>query len=164
MVEDEEVERALGQLRDRAARYDPVEGRGVEAGDTVVVDLTRTPVGADGAPSGEGETHTGVSVEIGSPANPPGFDDALVGLAVDAQKSFRLTYPADYAVQELAGTTIDYAVTMKAIRLRIVPALDDDFAKGMGDFADLDALRERVKEDWRRRRSTRRSGSCAATC
>ncbi len=147
VVDDGAVEQALGQLRDRAARFDPVEGRGVERGDTVVADLTRTPVGADGAPAAEGETHTDVSVEIGSPANPPGFDEALGGLAVGAQKSFRLTYPAEYAVQELAGTTIDYAVTVKAIRLRIVPALDDEFAKGMGDFATLGALRERVRQD-----------------
>jgi trigger factor len=147
VVEDADVERALGQLRDRSARYDPVEGRGVEAGDTVVVDLTRTPVPAEGAPPAEGETHTGVSIEIGSPANPPGFDEELIGLTVDANKTFRLTYPADYAVQELAGTTIDYAVTVKAIRLRILPALDDEFAKGMGEFATLDDLRNRVKED-----------------
>ncbi len=143
VVEDADVERALGQLRDRSARYDPVEGRGVEAGDTVVVDLTRTPVAAEGAPPAEGETHTGVSVEIGAPANPPGFDEELTGLTVDANKTFRLTYPADYAVQELAGTTIDYAVTVKAIRLRILPALDDEFAKGMGEFATLDDAAQR---------------------
>src|SRR5918999_702463 len=75
-VDDSAVEQALSQLRERAARYEPVEDRGVETGDSVVLDLERTASGADGAP--QTDKHEAVSVDIGAPVNPPGFDEALV--------------------------------------------------------------------------------------
>ncbi|MFN2604154.1 MAG: hypothetical protein ABR582_15550, partial [Gemmatimonadaceae bacterium] len=77
---------------------------------------------------------------IGASANPPGFDAELTGLTAGQQKTFDVNYPADYAIKELAGTMVSYDVTIKAIRKRIVPALDDEFAKDLGDFASLDAL------------------------
>jgi trigger factor len=153
------VEQALGSLRERAARYEPVDGRGVEAGDSVVVDLIRTArekveaplivVPGEPLPEGKEQTdkHDGVTVEIGAQANPPGFDEALTGLNPGDSKSFDINYPADYAIQELAGTTVKYDVSVKAIRKRVVPELDDEFAKDMGEFENLDALRTRVRAD-----------------
>jgi trigger factor len=146
-VEPEAVDRALAQLRDGAARYEPVEGRAAETGDSLSVDLDRTRIGPDGSVEGEPDRHKDVSLEIGSPANPPGFDDELAGLEPGASKQFRLTYPDDYAIKELAGTTVDYAVAVKAVSRRIVPELDDAFAKDLGEFDTLDALRERVHQD-----------------
>lgn len=160
-VEDAAVEQALSQLRERAARYEPVEGRGIHVGDSVVMDLTRTArarveeplvviAGETPAPSPAREqtdTHDNVTVEIGAPANPPGFDEALAGLHAGRTKTFDIAYPADYAIQELAGTTVTYEVSIKAIRTRIVPPLDDEFAKDMGAFESLEALRERVRAD-----------------
>ena len=58
-----------------------------------------------------------------------------------------MRYPDDYAIEELAGTTVSYDVTVKAIRKRVVPALDDEFAKDLGEFENLDALRTRVRGD-----------------
>lgn len=141
-VEDEAIDQALQRLRDRAARYEPVEGRSIEAGDTVVLDLERRAGGG-----GERDRHENVSVEIGAPANPPGFDEELMGLTVGAEKSFTIRYPADHAVAELAGTEVSYGVTLHAIKQRVVPELDDEFAKDVGDFEGLDALRARVRED-----------------
>lgn len=141
-VEDEAIDQALQRLRDRAARYEPVEGRSIEAGDTVVLDLERRAGGG-----GERDRHENVSVEIGAPANPPGFDEELMGLTVGAEKSFTIRYPADHAVAELAGTEVSYGVTLNAIKQRVVPELDDEFAKDIGDFESLDALRARVRED-----------------
>ncbi len=144
-VDDSAVEQALSQLRERAARYEPVEGRGVEVGDSVLLDLERTAAGE----SGEAQTdkHDSVSVDIGAPANPPGFDDALRGLTAGDRRAFDVNYPDDYAIQELAGTTVKYDASVKAVRKRVVPALDDEFAKDVGDFANLDTLRARVGED-----------------
>src|SRR5688572_22468877 len=144
-VEDSAIEQALSQLRERAARYEPVEERGIETGDSVTVDLERTAT----AENGEAQTdkHEGVSVDIGAPANPPGFDESLIGLSNGERRTFNLTYPADYAIAELAGTTVKYDVAVKAIRKRIVPALDDEFAKDMGNFENLEALRARVRAD-----------------
>ena len=128
-------------MRTRAARSEPVEGRGIEAGDTVALDLDRRAL-ADGA----GDRHDDVSIEIGAPANPPGFDDELLGLTAGAEKTFAITFPADYAVAEMAGTRISFA-KVKAIHKRVLPELDDEFAKDVGEFDTLEALRERIRQD-----------------
>ena len=158
-VDDAAVEQALSQLRERAARYEPVEGRAIELGDSVLMDLVRTAAkkgeeplivipGQERAPAEtETDKHDNVTVDIGAPANPPGFDEALIGLHAGEEKTFDVAYPADYAIKELAGTTVSYDVTIKAIRKRVVPELDDEFAKDLGDFDSLDALRTRVRAD-----------------
>jgi trigger factor len=135
-VEDEAVGLALQRLRDRGARFEPVEGRGVDHGDTVVVDLER---GAD--------KHNDISIEIGAKANPPGFDEQLFGLEAGATKSFSIHYPADYTIGELANTDVSYTVRVKGLKRRVLPELDDEFAKDLGEFETLDALRARVRED-----------------
>ena len=144
-VEDGAVEQALSSLRERSARYEPVEDRSVELGDSVQLDLERTAA----AESGEAQTdrHDGVTVELGAPANPPGFDEALIGMQVGERKAFDVQYPEDYAIGELAGTTVKYDATVKAIRKRVLPELDDEFAKDLGNFENLEALRTRVRAD-----------------
>ena len=140
-VDESAVDQALERLRQRAARYEPVEGRPVEAGDTVDVDLVReTP----GTPA---DRHEGVSIEIGAASNPPGFDDQVLGMTAGEEKHFPLTYPDDYSMSELQGKTANYIVTLKGIKKRVVPELDDEFAKDLGEFEDLNALRTRVRQD-----------------
>lgn len=58
-----------------------------------------------------------------------------------------MNYPEDYEIKELAGATVDYAITVKGVRRRVLPALDDEFAKEVGDVETLEALRERVREN-----------------
>jgi trigger factor len=140
-VEDEAVSEALERLRQRAARFEPVEGRGLEQGDSALVDLERREAG------GKVDMHRGVSVELGSPANPPGFDAELAGLEPGANKTFTVHFPADYPSAELAGSDMTYTVTVHGIKKRVLPALDDEFAKDLGEFDSLDALRARVRED-----------------
>jgi len=140
-VPEESVDHALQRLRDRAARYEPVEGRGVDHGDTVTLDLERKDA------AGEADSHKDVAIEIGGKANPPGLDEQLLGLAVDAVKTFTLHYPADYAITELAGQDVVYTVTVKSLKRRVLPELDDEFAKDLGEFEHLAALRARVRED-----------------
>jgi trigger factor len=140
-VEDAAVDQALERLRERAARHEPVEDRPVESGDTVVLDLERKGAGS------ETERHENISVEVGAPANPPGFDAELTGMQVGASKQFTLSYPADYAVKELAGSSVEYGVTVRAVKRRVVPALDDEFAKDLGEFDSLAALQARARQD-----------------
>jgi trigger factor len=140
-VEDSAVDQALQRLRERAARFEPIEDRGVIEGDTVTLDLERR-----GA-TGDADNHTDVAVELGAKANPPGLDEQLLGLEVGARKSFTLHYPAGYAITELADTDVSYAVAVKAIKRRTLPDIDDEFAKDLGEFQTLDALRARVRED-----------------
>jgi trigger factor len=140
-VEDEAVNQALERLRSRAARFEPVEGRGIVDGDIVTVDLDRTD------PDGKVDKHTDVTVELGASANPPGFDAELLGLEAGATKSFTVHYPADHPIGELANTDVSYTVTVKGLKRRVLPDLDDEFAKDLGEFETLDALTARVRDD-----------------
>jgi trigger factor len=152
-VEDAAVDQALEQLRDRAARYEPVEDRGIEQGDSVLMDLIRTAAvppkeeATDDDPEEQTDRHENITVDIGGRANPPGFDRELSGLSTGDTKSFDVQYPGDYSISELAGTTVKYDVTIKAIRKRVVPDLDDELAKDLGEFDSLAALRTRVRAD-----------------
>jgi trigger factor len=145
-IEEDALGHALERLRQRAARSETVEGGVVDAGHTVVIDLVRRGTDRAGVAGAE-EKHEKASIELGAPANPPGFDAALMGMAVNETRAFTLTYPDDYAVTELAGGTADYTVTLRELKRRVVPALDDEFAKDLGEFDSLDALRARVRAD-----------------
>lgn len=154
-IDDEAVEQALEQLRERAARYEPVEDRGIANGDSVLMDMVRIAVAPpkegeepeSGEPEEQTDRHENITVDIGGRANPPGFDEQLLNLSAGDSKSFDVVYPADYTIAELAGTTVKYEVTIKAVRRRVVPDLDDELAKDMGEFQSLDALRSRVRAD-----------------
>jgi trigger factor len=140
-IDADAIEQTLGRLRDRAARLEPVEGRPAADGDTLIADLDRTDA------AGEIDHHDAVPIELGAPANPPGFDANLVGLSAGDEKTFAVRFPDDYAVKELAGTEVTYGVKVKELRHRILPELDDEFAKDLGEFETLDALRERIEKD-----------------
>jgi trigger factor len=145
-VADDAVNQSLERLRERNARYEAVESGVVEAGHTVVVSLERQGTDKDGK-KGDLEKHETVNIELGAPSNPPGFDAEVIGMTPGSSKSFTITYPADYSIPELAGATVDYTVALKEIKQRVVPALDDELAKDLGEFDSLDALRARVRED-----------------
>ena len=145
-VEDEAVNQSLEQLRERNARYEAVEGGSVEAGHTVVVGLERQGTDKEGK-AGEVDKHEQVNIELGAPSNPPGFDAEVIGMTPGSSKSFTITYPEDYAIPELAGGKVNYTVNLKEIKKRVVPALDDELAKDLGDFASLEDLRKRIRED-----------------
>ncbi|MGE5198362.1 MAG: trigger factor, partial [Rhodospirillaceae bacterium] len=144
-VEDQAVDETLERLRQRAARFEPVEGRPLAATDWATVDLERKVAGAD--PGAEAEKHENVTIDLSAEANPPGFSEQLVGLEAGAHKAFTVEYPAGHPVKDLAGQSVEYGVTIRAIKQRVVPALDDEFAKDLGDFGSLAALRDRVRQD-----------------
>jgi trigger factor len=140
------VNQSLERLRERNARYEAVEGGSVEAGHTVVVGLERQGTDKEGK-TGDVDKHEQVNIELGAPSNPPGFDAEVIGMTPGSNKSFTITYPEDYTIPELAGSTVNYTVNLKEIKKRVVPALDDELAKDLGDFASLDDLRKRIRED-----------------
>ena len=140
-VEADAVDKVLQRLRERAGKYEPVEGRPVTDGDAVVIDLDRT------GPDGQVDHHDGVNVQLGAAGNPPGFDANLLGMNVGDSKTFVVEFPDTYPAADLANTTQTYAVTLKAIRRRVLPDLDDEFAKDVGAFESLEALRDRVLAD-----------------
>jgi trigger factor len=139
-ITEEALEQTLERLRERAAKSEPVESRPATDGDTVVADLVRQDASGP-------DRHDGVSLEIGAKANPPGFDANLIGLSPGDEKTFTIHFPEDYTVQEMAGSDVTYSVTVKELRRRVLPELDDEFAKDVGEFDSMAALRERVRTD-----------------
>jgi len=139
-ITEDAIEQTLQRLRERAAKSEPVEGRPSTDGDTVVVDLVRQDASGP-------DRHEGISIEIGSKANPPGFDANLVGLSPGDTKTFTIHFPEDYTVAEMAGTDVEYSVTVKELRRKVLPELDDEFAKDLGEFDSFAALRDRVRTD-----------------
>ena len=144
-VEDAAVDETLERLRQRAARFEPVEGRPLAASDWATVDLERRIAG--GEQPAKPETHENVTIDLGAEANPPGFSEQLVGLEPGTHKAFTVHYPAGHPMKDLAGQSVEYGVTIKAIKQRVVPALDDELAKDLGSFDSLAALRDRVRRD-----------------
>ena len=140
-IGDDAVNDMLQRLRERAGKFEPVEGRPVADGDAVVADLDRT------GPDGKTDHHDGITLQLGAPGNPPGFDANLIGLNEGDAKTFTIQFPESYPAEELANTEQTYAVTVKGIRRRVLPELDDEFAKDVGEFESLAVLRERVRTD-----------------
>jgi trigger factor len=140
-IDDVAVNGTLERLRERAARFEPVEGRPVSDGDAVVLHLDRK------GPGDETDHHDDVTANIGAAGNPPGFDANLLGLNPGDSKTFTIHFPDDYAAEEFRGADVEYSVTVKEIKKRVLPDLDDEFAKDLGEFDSLEALRTRVQSD-----------------
>ena len=140
-VSTEAIDQALQRLQDQATRYEPIEKRPIVDGDTIVLDIEQRNK------SGQSESRNDVSVAIGSEGNPPGFDANLIGLTPGDNKTFVIRFPDDYVSKELANTEITYSVVVKELRAKVVPELNDEFAKQFGNFQTIDSLRERVETD-----------------
>ena len=140
-IDDAAVSGTLDRLRERAARFEPVEGRPVADGDAVVMHLDRK------GPGDDADHHDDVTANIGAAGNPPGFDANLIGLNAGDSKTFTIHFPDDYPAEEFRGADVEYSVTVKEIKKRVLPDLDDEFAKDLGEFDSLEALRTRVRAD-----------------
>ena len=140
-ITDDAVDRALERLRERGAKHETVEGRPLADGDTAVIDIDRTD------PDGKVDHHDNASVELGAAGNPPGFDQNLIGMNAGEEKTFGVHFPEDYPATDMASTDVTYKVKVKDVRRKVLPVLDDEFAKDVGDFESLAALRARVRTD-----------------
>jgi len=139
-VSDDDVDREIDRMREEAARFDPVEGRAAAKGDFVMVDLAWRVEGAKG---GRDEN---ALIEVGGEGNHADMNAALEAMAPGDTKQVTVVYPDDYASSSVAGKTVAYTVTLKAIKAKVVPAADDEFAKDLGDWDSLAALKETVRE------------------
>lgn len=137
------VDEVLERLRQRAAKWHPVEDRPAAEGDAVLMDVTRTLKKEGSAP----EPMQNVSIELGAAGNPPGFDEHLMGVVAGDERQFSVTYKDDYEVADLAGATVDYQVVVKGLRRKELLELNDDFAKEVSEVETIDALRDRIRHD-----------------
>lgn len=141
-VTDEEIEQELEARRQKNAQLAAVERERVEDGDFVTIDFEGT---IDGEPF-EGGAAEDYNLEIGSEQFIPGFEDQLVGAQVDQTVTVEVTFPADYQNEDVAGEEAVFEVTVKEIKEKEVPELDDEFAKDLG-FDSLEEMKTDIKED-----------------
>lgn len=141
-VTDDMVDAQLAMMQERFASLTPVEDRAVEHGDFVVVDLH----GSTGGQPIEGADASNYMVQVGAGQLIPGFEDNLVGMAGGEHKEFDVTFPEDYAVEELRGKPATFAVDVKEIKRKVVPELSDEFAQEISELETLDELKADVRE------------------
>jgi trigger factor len=138
-VPDDAVDEEIQRLRERSGRLETVE-RAAESGDFVVMDFVGTLEG-ERFPGGEGRDQM---VELGSGRLVPGFEDQLQGAVAGEERTVSVTFPDDYGAPELAGQDAAFAVTIKEVKAKELPPLDDDLATEAG-FDTLDELRDDVR-------------------
>jgi trigger factor len=139
-VTDEAIAAEVEALRERSAKLETVE-RAAAKGDFVVMDYLGTLDG-EPFPGGEGRDQM---VELGSGRLVPGFEDQLEGAQAGDERTVTIDFPEDYGAPELAGQEAQFAVTVKEVKAKELPALDDDLAAEAG-FDTLDELREDIRE------------------
>ena len=141
-VTDEQVDGALERLCNAHAQLVPVEDRDiVELGDFVTIDFSGT---IDGQPMPGGRTEN-YSVEVGGGGVLPEFESGLVGLKKDAEATMKVPFPQDYFKREFAGKSALFSVTVKEIKKKVLPPLDDEFAKDHGASASLEELKKKIR-------------------
>ncbi|CAG9611548.1 Trigger factor [Bacillus rhizoplanae] len=143
-VADEDVENELKSLQERQAELVVKEDGTVENGDTAVIDFEGF-VDGEAFEGGKGENY---SLAIGSSTFIPGFEEQLVGLKAGEQKEVEVSFPEEYHAAELAGKPATFKVTVHEIKVKELPALDDEFAKDANEeVATLDELKAKLREN-----------------
>jgi trigger factor len=142
-VSDEDVQQSLLELQNQSASYVNVEPRPIQDGDFASIAVEGTSPGKD-RPTVELKE---VLCEIGGADTVPEFTQNLRGVELGREVGFDVSYPADFRDGRLAGKKIAYKIKVLGIKRKQLPALDDDFAKELGEFGSLDALRSRMREN-----------------
>ncbi len=139
-VTDQDVAREIEFLQNIYAEYNTVD-RASALGDRVIIDFK--PVsGVDDPDKSKGENYT---IDLGAAQVLPEFNDNLTGVRAGDVKEISVQYKADYQAQELAGKTVVFQVTIKEIKEKKQPELNDDFAKKVSEYQTLAELREKIK-------------------
>ncbi len=148
-VGDEEVEQALTSLREQRATYTSVEGRPLAEGDFAQASMDGKPKDAqDTKDAASNPVHMDdVLIEMGGKNTVPEFTQNLTGASAGDERTFDVSYPQDIADKRLAGKTFVYTVKVNGIKQKSLPELNDDFAKELGEFASLDAVRKQIRDN-----------------
>jgi trigger factor len=146
-VTDEQVEAVIADLREHQATLRPVDGRTAQQTDIASVKFVGT---VDGAPF-EGGGADRLPVAIGENRMIEGFEEQLVGMEIGSTKGFEVTFPDDYRVEGLRGKEAHFEVELLDLRERVLPDLDDDFARSVGEVAGLDELRNEIRDALKQR-------------
>jgi trigger factor len=140
-VDEEAVEAQVQELRERLARLETAEDHAAEAGDFAVVDFTGT-VGDEPVEGGEARDEL---VEVGAGRLPDELDAALAGMKAGDEKQVDVAFPDDHPSEQVQGKTASFDVTVKEVKRKELPDLDDDFAGDAAGFDTLEELRADVR-------------------
>jgi trigger factor len=154
---DEEVSQVLDRIRESHAEFHPIEGRGASAGDFAVADIAGRFIEIL-EPGQNPRTFRDekLTLEVGHPDSMAEINDALTGALPGETKAFRKTFPDDFANEDFRGKTLDYEVTLVALKEKRLPALDDDFARAVAQTDSVDLLRETVRANLRQEKESAR--------
>ncbi len=142
-VTDEDVEKALQKERENNARNITVTDRAVKDGDMTVLDFEGFVDGV-AFEGGKGENYP---LTIGSGAFIPGFEEQLIGAEIDKEVEVKVTFPEDYQAAELASKDAVFKCTIKEIKEKELPELDDEFASEVSEFDTLAEFKEDIKKN-----------------
>jgi len=160
-ITDAEVDEALNTLREQHAAYATVEGRALTEGDFAQASMDGKPKdGKDVKEAAANPVHMDdVLIEIGGKNTVPEFTQNLIGATAGDERTFDVSYPEDISDKRLAGKTFVYQVKVNGIKQKTLPELNDDFAKELGAFSSLDAVRKQIRENMEaeKRHSTERA-------
>jgi trigger factor len=147
---DEEFNREMQELRESRATIEPVEeDRPLVDGDWAQIIYTGVIQGEDGADPVQGED---ALVEIGGKDTVEAFTQVLRGAKPGQELKAEVIYPTEYPDKRIAGKTVTYDITVKAIKNRTIPELNDEFAKEMGNYESLTDLQTHVREHMAQRK------------
>ncbi|KYG91618.1 MULTISPECIES: trigger factor [Metasolibacillus] len=142
-VTDEEVEAQIEAELAKKAELEIKEDEAIVEGDTAVIDFEGF-VGDEAFEGGKGSDYP---LEIGSGSFIPGFEEQLVGVKAGEEKDVVVTFPEEYHAAELAGKEATFKVTVKEVKTKVLPELDDEFAKELdSEVESVEALRAKIKE------------------
>lgn len=143
-VKEEEVEERLKNLQNLHAQLKTIPNpRPVQTGDFVILDYEAS---MENRPLDEGKA-TDFTVEVGTGRFIPQFEEKLVGLKPEEEKEIEISFPEDYGYKKWAGKTVSFHVKIKEIKEKVLPILDDEFAKDLGDYSSLEDLRLKLREE-----------------
>ena len=143
---DEEVDEAIAELREQHAEFHGVE-RAADLKDLVIVDYTLTPEGM------EPRSETGYSFLVGQGQVMREIEEAVIGLLPGTTRQVGVRFPDDHRNEGLRGKSGEASVSLREVKEKALPALDDDFAKTVGPFETLDALRGALRQELEARRA-----------
>ena len=155
VVTDAEIEQELEALRKQMAPLQSAEGRGIAEGDIAVIDFQAFHDG-EAMKQVRGENY---SVDVGSGRNGKEFEEKLIGLEKGQEATQQVDFPAEFSNPMLAGKKVEFRITVQDVKERVLPALDDEFAKEVGEeLQTLDALKQRIREQRLQRKQAGRRG------
>lgn len=143
-VTDEDVQKQLKSMADHQAKMvDAPEGAAVQDGDFTTLDFQGF-VDGEAFEGGEGKDYP---LQIGSKSFIPGFEDQLIGAKIGEEKEVQVKFPEEYHAKELAGKDATFKCTIRSIKHKELPAIDDEFAKSVSKFDTLDALKADIRKN-----------------